>query len=165
MKTVTILLTRYSDMMGRFICRISRHQYSHASVSIDDKEEVFYSFNKKGFVIEKPKTYIPKLRRKGSICIRMQVPEDIHKKITEEIERFLNRREELKYSNLGVLLCLLHVPHKFENRYFCSQFVAEVLASAGAIELHKKETLYLPGQLVDGIESCFAPKQIVYNVI
>ena len=165
MKTVTILLTRYSDAFGTFICGISKNKYSHASISIDGKEEIFYSFNYKGFVVEKPKKYKPKLRRPGSICIRMQVPEETYQEIQNEIQLFLNKKETLKYSRLGVILCLLHIPYKFENKYFCSQFVAEILAKAGAIELQKKESLYLPGQLLDGIEGCFGPKQIIYNAI
>lgn len=64
-----------------------------------------------------------------------------------------------------MILCLLRVPHKFKNRYFCSQFVTEVLSQAGAIELKKKESLYLPGQLVDGFECLFGVKQLVYDII
>lgn len=60
MKTVTILLTKYSDLFGRFISGISKYGYSHASISIDEKEEIFYSFNVKGFAIEKPKKRTPK---------------------------------------------------------------------------------------------------------
>lgn len=60
MKTVTILLTKYSDFVGRFICKISKNKYSHASISIDEEEEIFYSFNIKGFAIEKPKKRMPK---------------------------------------------------------------------------------------------------------
>lgn len=48
---------------------------------------------------------------------------------------------------------------------FCSQFVAEVLSKSGAVKLKKKESLYLPGQLVDGMECLFSQKQIVYNAI
>lgn len=165
MKTVTILLTSYSDLFGRFISGISRNSYSHASISIDGDEEIFYSFNKKGFVIEKPKKRRPKTRRSGSVCIRMQVPEETYSAIREEIEQFLAQKELYTYSRLGVLLCLLHIPHKFKNSYFCSQFVAEILARAGAIELKKKESLYLPGQLVDGIECLFPGRQLVYNAI
>lgn len=165
MKTVTILLTRYSDLFGRFISGISRHAYSHASISIDEKEEIFYSFNMKGFVIEKPKKRTPKTRRPGSVCIRMQIPESTYALIEEEIKHFLEKKEQYTYSCLGVVLCLLHIPHKFKNQYFCSQFVAEVLARAGAIELRKKESLYLPGQLIDGMECLFGKKQLVYNAI
>lgn len=165
MKTVTILLTKYSDWFGRFICGISKYAYSHASISIDEEEEIFYSFNLKGFVIEKPKRKIPKTRRPGSVCIRMQVPEDTYAMIEREINQFLVKKEQYTYSQWGVVLCLLHIPHKFENRYFCSQFVAEILLRAGAIELKKKESLYLPGQLIDGIECLFSAKQIVYDII
>lgn len=55
MKTITILLTGYSDWFGRFIRVISRSGYSHASLSIDGTEEVFYSFNGKGVAVEEPK--------------------------------------------------------------------------------------------------------------
>lgn len=165
MKTVTILLTRYSDLFGRFIAGISRYGYSHASISIDEKEEIFYSFNMKGFVIEKPKQKNPKTRGAGSVCIRIQVPESTYALIEEEINQFLEKREQYTYSSLGVVLCLLHIPHKFKDQYFCSQFVAEILARAGAIELKKKESLYLPGQLIDGIECFFGTKQLVYNII
>ena len=165
MKTVTILPTKYSDLFGRFISGISKYGYSHASISIDEKEEIFYSFNIKGFAIEKPKKRTPKKRRPGSVCIRMQVPETTYAMIENEINRFMEKREQYTYSRWGVVLCLLHIPHKFENQYFCSQFVAEVLSRAGAIELKKKESLYLPGQLVDGFECLFGVKQLVYNII
>lgn len=165
MKTITILLTKYSDLFGRFICGISKNRYSHASISIDETEEIFYSFNTKGFVIEKPKKRMPKKRIPGSVCIRMQVPEETYELIAREIEGFLDKKEQYAYSRLGVVLCLLHIPYKFENKYFCSQFVAEILSRAGAIELKKKETLYLPGQLLDGFECLYSRKQIVYNAV
>lgn len=165
MKTITILLTKYSDFFGRFISRISKYGYSHASISIDAREEIFYSFNYKGFVIEKPKKRRPQKRREGSMCIRMQVPEETYLLIQEEMNSFISNKEIYKYTRFGVFLCLLHIPFKFENRYFCSQFVAEILAQAGAVKLKKKEMLYLPGNLVDEIECLFSPKEIIYDVI
>ncbi|MGN0205101.1 MAG: hypothetical protein ACI4BB_11195 [Coprococcus sp.] len=165
MKTVTILLTKYSGLFGSFIGGISRGGYSHASISIDGEEEIFYSFNMKGFVIEKPKKRMSKTRKPGSLCIRMQVPEATYALIEDEINKFLVGKEQYTYSRWGVVLCLLHIPHKFKNSYFCSQFVAEILSRAGAVELKKKESLYLPAQLMDEIECLFSQKQLVYNVI
>lgn len=98
MRTVTVLLTKYSDLFGRFICGINRNGYSHASISIDGTEEIFYSFNYKGFVIEKPKKYMPRKRMPGSVCIRMQVPEETYMLIEEEIHQFLAKKEQLIYS-------------------------------------------------------------------
>lgn len=95
MKTVTILLTRYSDLLGRFISVISKYHYSHASISIDEREDIFYSFNMKGFVVEKPKQRCPRKRAAGSICIRLQVPESTYQAIQAEINEFL--RENRKH--------------------------------------------------------------------
>ncbi|MDO4331281.1 MAG: hypothetical protein Q4C58_01180 [Eubacteriales bacterium] len=164
-KTVTILLTRYSTLFSRFICGISKNHYSHAAISIDGNEELFYSFNCKGFVVEKPKKRKPRTQRAGSICIRMQVPESTYALIKEELDYFLEHRERYAFSRLGVALCVLHIPHKFKNRYFCSQFVAEILARAGAVELEKKESLYMPGQLLDRMKSVYSEKQIIVDGI
>ena len=101
----------------------------------------------------------------GSMCIRMQVPESVHKKLETELERFVNNREMFSYSTLGVILCLLHIPHKFKNSYFCSQFVAEMLSSTGAAKLKKNESLYLPMHFVDRMECDHSAVQIVKNVI
>jgi inositol transport system substrate-binding protein len=165
MKTITILLTGYSDWFGRFIRITSRSGYSHASLSIDGTEETFYSFNGKGIVIEEPKKRRPRKRKEGSVCIRIRVPAEVCADIEKEIQKFLEKPEIYTYSRLGVILCLLRIPHKFENSYFCSQFVAEVLARSGAVRLKKKESLYLPNHLIDGIECLFSQKQIAYNVI
>ena len=165
MKRITILLTSYGDTFGKFICHVSKPPYSHASLSIDENEDIFYSFNYKGFVIEKPKKYRPKKRLPENVCIRMQVPENIYRLIEAEIDRFTAHKGQLMYARLGVLLCLLHIPHQFKNRYFCSQFVAEILERTGAITLQKKGSLYLPGQLLDGFDCLFSAKELVYNVI
>jgi hypothetical protein len=44
-----------TDAFGKFVSWYSHGGYTHASISIDEDEEIFYSFNYKGFVIEKPK--------------------------------------------------------------------------------------------------------------
>lgn len=69
------------------------------------------------------------------------------------------------YSLFGTLLCFLHIPHKFHDKYFCSQFVAELLEKAGAVELRKEVSLYLPSQLLYGWQSIFAKEKIVFNAI
>ncbi len=87
MKTVTILLTKYSDSLGRFISKISKNGeagYSHTSICLDENDETFYSFNTKGFAIEKPKERTPRLRMLGSLAIRFKVPDHIHLKKQEQ---------------------------------------------------------------------------------
>jgi hypothetical protein len=46
---------RVADVFGKFVSWYSHGGYTHASISIDEDEEIFYSFNYKGFVVEKLK--------------------------------------------------------------------------------------------------------------
>jgi hypothetical protein len=89
MKTVTILLTKFTDVFGKFVSWYSHGGYTHASISIDEDEEIFYSFNYKGFVIEKPKKRTPKKRKPENVIIRMQIPDEVYRLIKEEIDSFL----------------------------------------------------------------------------
>jgi hypothetical protein len=144
MKTVTISLTKYSDFLGRLIRGIDGSGYSHASISIDGKEEIFYSFNYKGFAIEKPKKYWPKKKAPGTLHIRIQVRQREFERLKKEIDYFIAHRKDYKFSNWGIVLCVLGIPHKFDQYYFCSQFVAEVLKRSGVVKLNKPSSVYLP---------------------
>ncbi len=162
MHTVTVLLTKYSDITGKIVSVFTRSYYTHASISIDEKEEIFYSFNYKGFAIEKPKKYFPTTRCPGSVCMRIQVTDESYEKIRCEINYFLQKKDQLSYSCIGVLFCLLHIPIKFQNKYFCSQFVAELLQDALTYEYKKPASLYLPEQLLDMVRDMTFQKQILY---
>lgn len=164
-KTVTILLTKYTDLFSRFISIISKNGYSHASISVDGDEEIFYSFSYKGFVVEKPKTKKSKRRTRESICIRMQVSEKAYSIIREEIKGFLMNQSKFGYAKIGIILCMLHIPYKFKNKYFCSQFVAEILSRVEEVTLRKKESLYLPNHFLSETECVFPNKQLIHNVI
>lgn len=164
MKTITILLTKYSDFFGRIARGIRDKGYSHASISIDG-EETFYSFNYRGFAIEKPKER--KLRRQvpGSLCIRMEVPDENYEIMKKEIDKFIEEKEKYKFARLGLALCFMGIPNKFKDKFFCSQFVAELLAHGGAVKLKKRTSLYMPTHFINGIECMFSGKQLVYNAI
>lgn len=164
-RTVDILLTKYTDLFSRLISLISKNGYSHASISIDEKMETFYSFSYKGFVIEQPRTKKTRKRTKESICIRMEVSEKTYSAIKDEIDYFRINQSKFSYSKMGIVLCMLHIPYKFKNKYFCSQFVAEVLSQADTIILKKKESLYLPNHFLDEMECVFPNKQLLYNMV
>src|SRR5699024_12713430 len=58
----------------------------------------------------------------------------------KEIEHFLEKRKSYHYALLGAFCCSIHIPVKFKNGYFCSQFVAEILERAGVAALKKKKS-------------------------
>ncbi len=165
MRSVTVLLTRYTDLMSRCVCILTRGVYSHASISIDEAEEEYYSFNFKGFVREFPKKKVSSKRSNESVILRFQIPDSSYRIIEDEIAYFQSNRERFSYSRIGVMLCFVHIPHKFSNKYFCSQFIAEVLNKASMVDLKKKESLYFPSQLLEPLKTSKLLTQIEYNAI
>lgn len=143
MKKVTILLTKYSDWVSQLVYCLCGHGYTHASLGLGDEPDTYYSFNYRGFCTETTEKH----RRRGvtvSQSYELSVSDDAYERIQARIEEFRRRKSELHYSRLGVVFCVLHIPFKRKNHYFCSQFVAETLQCADVLPQKKRASLYLP---------------------
>lgn len=163
MRTITILLTKYSDWTSTLFYYICGKGYTHASLSLDD-ESTYYSFNFKGFCIETP----AKHRRKGvkkSLSYQMEVTDVAYQKMQSMIMDFLDRQNEFSYTRLGVFFCMLRIPFHWKQHYFCSQFVAEILSEAGAIPLRKAPALYLPNDFQHELEESMQLSRMELNPI
>jgi hypothetical protein len=157
-KTISILLTVYSDPMSRLIQRITASKYSHAAIGMENNRFFTFGFKKGtkvGFRTEKPWLFA-KFKQKSEACVlyKLEVSEETYAKIETRLQEFRNNRKEYTYSFLGALLCFLRIPHNFKKQYFCSRFVAELLSESGALELSKSPSLYQPDDFTK--ESQFA---------
>lgn len=142
---VSILFSRYHSTFSNLIYWISGRGFTHASIALDEENEFYYSFNMKGFRRECPKHH--KNKDSKDICYHLEISEKNFQQIKMELEEFKRKEKEIGYCRIGVFLCFLHISHKFKNRYFCSQFVAEMLGLVDGISLKKDATLYMPNQL------------------
>ncbi len=152
-KTITVLLTKCRGIGSKIMCFLTRSKFSHACISLDNENKEFYSFNYNGLGVEHHK-------RRDGLCIQMRVPETVYFQIHEKIKSFFIEQYKYTYSYFGVILCLLHIPHKFKRHYFCSQFVAELLSYAGIGKLRKQASLYLPMDLINEVDYS---NQVVYR--
>lgn len=146
MRTITVLLTKYSDWISNLVYYISGHGYTHASLSLGEDENTYYSFNYRGFCVET----LDKHRYRGvkkSLSYQLRVSDETYEKMRERIEQFKIHKEDFQYTRIGLLFCVLRIPFRWEKHYFCSQFVAEILSGSGGIELKSKPQLYLPNNL------------------
>ena len=149
-KSIFVLLTAQSDPFSRLIRLFTWGRYTHASIGIDEHLNHFFSFvTKSGFYLERP-TKSKKAKKMARQCAlyRLDVTEEIYEKIKDMIERFQLHEKQYRYSYIGVLLCILRIPHRSKNSYFCSQFVSELLISSGAAQLKKKPSVYLPDDFI-----------------
>lgn len=153
MKTVSILFTQQHDWFSKFLVKIFGHRYSHVSLSLEEDRSEFYSFNIRGFVRET----FEKFRRhniRNSTLYEIEVTDDAYESMRKKILTFKTRCTEMKYSFLGIALCLFQIPLHFNKMYFCSEFVAEILSDSHAIPLHKQSALYLPDHLRTELDYC-----------
>lgn len=161
-RKISVLLTRHKSVFSNFIYYISGRGYTHASIALDDRDDVYYSFNVRGFVRERPKRWGNKEK---SICYRFKISEEEFFRIENRIQLLEENKEQMKYSRLGLLLCIFGIPYKVRNRYFCSQFVAELLTLVETIRLKKEPSLYFPNQFVKELEQQIGLYEISLNPI
>lgn len=139
---VSILLTELNDGFSIVFKTLCNNIYTHSSIGIDDYPGQFFSFNmKRGFCIE---TLAKKKKDAACMLYRIEVSEESYQYVKAYIETLIVDSSMYKYSYVGILLCLLHIPHHIQNQYFCSQFVAELLRDSGAMVPRKKPSVYLP---------------------
>lgn len=152
MREISILLTKYSDWSSNVVYMLCGKGYTHASIALEENEDIYYSFNYRGFAIET----INKHRKRGvkkSRCFRFEVPDQSYESIRQRIHEMEQESQSYKYTRLGVLCCILHIPFHASRRYFCSQFVAELLENSGAVQLTRPSNLFLPNHFISLLEN------------
>lgn len=157
--TITILLTQYPTKMASVLRLLTAFPYTHASIGLSEDRNTFYSFVKKGFIVEKV-TRFHKPDRAPFPCAlyELPVPAAVYQRIKEELKTFEARRAELRYTHRSMLLSLLlYIPYVRQDRYFCSHFVAEILQRGRWLHRGKDSVLYLPRDftLLPGIRPVF----------
>ncbi len=161
--TISILLTKYGDIISRIIYYFTGRGYTHAAIGIDDEEDTYYSFTIKGFRKEHPKRHSDII--KDSICYELDVTQEEHENVISQINEFQKERFSWKYDSLGLILCILHIPHKRKKRYICTQFVAELLQNAKIMKLSKNPSLYFPNRLGQELKNLLKVRKVVHNPI
>lgn len=110
-KVISVLLTRYDSIFSSFIYWTTGRAYTHASLSLDEADEEFYSFNFKGFCKECPRKHKGRIRK--STCYRLEISQVCYKRIKDRIDVIERKKGEWSYSRLGVFFCLVHIRTKF----------------------------------------------------
>ena len=79
--TLSVLFVNYEDFWSKVVYYVLGKGYGHASIGVDQDEEVYYSFNFKGFRREKPRKHEAIVSK--SICYKLSVTK-------EEFEIWMN---------------------------------------------------------------------------
>lgn len=143
-KTVYILLTRSGTYFSRLIHLATAEDYTHASIGLDGPYGRFYSFARRyerfalpaGLVEEQVERGLMGKMQDSPCCLyAITVPVNVYNRLRQRLDTMMKQRELYHYNLLGVILCLFHLHLVRRRHYFCSQFVAELLQSCGAMEM------------------------------
>lgn len=153
-REIYILLTYSGTVLSKLIKVFTKEPYSHVSVSLDRELEELYSFGRKvpsnplfaGFVQEDVinGTYA-RFPKTQCALYSIEISEKNYKKLLFELEKFKKEKNKYKYNLMGLLIFLFKKPIDREYRYFCSQFVSEVLNNSGVKIIEKPSALTAPG--------------------
>lgn len=152
-KQVYILLSRTETVPARVIRKLKGDGYSHVSLAIEPSTNKFYSFARRkinnpliaGFVLEDLHSGVfgnyPNCK---SALYSLEVTEEAYQSISTTINHFINNYARSKYSFIGMFALAFGIKIKLKNKFTCSQFVANTLNNAGAIDFPKDPCLMLP---------------------
>ena len=155
-KHIYLVFTRTGTWLSRMICIFSNLKYPHAAISFDDRFTNMYSFGRLnpdnpfpgGFVVENLRDGVyRKFPDSECLIYKIEVSEEQHRSIREQIEEFLKEKEKYRYNFLGLFGVITNRPVKRKDRYFCSQFVAHILMNAGVFHSDKAPELVRPDDL------------------
>jgi len=134
-KKIYIILTQTYTIIARIISIISKNKYSHVSIGFDEECNVMYSFgrkyNKIAFIGVFKKENINKglfIKNKNSLMAlyELNISTYQYKEIQKKIEEIKNNNKG--YNILGLLLAIIKIKLN-RDKYYCSEFVSEILSS------------------------------------
>lgn len=153
MYNVYILLTCTGTIFSRLIKFFTRRTYTHASIALDANCDQLYSFARRQVFPPFPAGFIKESTNEGIFAIksnckcamyRLEVDEYSYKRIVDQLS-FMYRYEDIfQYNYLGAISYFFHIPHQSDQKYFCSEFVAEILETNDALKLPKPASLFHP---------------------
>lgn len=149
---IYILLIRSETWLSRLIHVTTAADYTHVSISLDGPTGPFYSFGRKNpehslpaGLVQEPMRWNMKHRYSAPCCLySLNVSDESYMKLRRRVNQMYAQRDLYNYNILGLLGAFFNFPLKRRYHYFCSQFVANILAESGALEFDKSPDLLRP---------------------
>lgn len=139
-KSVYVLLTDTGTIFTKMIKWFTDAPYNHVSIVFDEELEEIYSFGRKypknplkaGFI--KEDIYFGTYRyfyNTRCLLLKIEVSSKQYDRIRNVISNFNNNKDIYSYNLLGLIGVAIGYPINQKNKFFCSQFVAEVFNKSG----------------------------------
>lgn len=131
-----IVISQTGTILSKILKLITGAQYNHASLALCEDLNTMYSFGRKyaynpflaGFVTESASYGTFKRFHNTEVkVISIEIPKEKYNNIENTIVNMLNDKKHFRYNYWGLWLAGLKISFKSQNRYYCSEFVKEIL--------------------------------------
>lgn len=139
-RQIYIVLSQTGTVLSRILKLFTGAEYNHASVSLSLDLQQMYSFGRRypynpfcgGFIKESPDGGVFKrFDKTRAVVIAVDIDEQKYVELCEFIRQMYLTRKKYHYNYLGVCLAAFHITYKKQNRYYCSEFVRDILLKGG----------------------------------
>lgn len=153
MNTIYILLTRSGTLLSNLVYLFTGDPFTHASISFDPTLQPLYSSARKNGETMFPagpcreyfhRGFYQKHRQIPCALYALDVSQEQYDRAKREVGRIISRSDDYHFNILGLALCRLNIPLRRKNKFFCSQFVAEILQRSNSLALPKVPSLMRP---------------------
>lgn len=178
---IYIVISQTGTILSRILKRITGAEYNHVSLSLSENLQTLYSFGRKyprnpflgGFVTESPNYGTFKYFSNTKVLVlALPIENEKYEAISEFINYMVDNRKKYKYNYFGLWFAAVNLCLKFNNRYYCSEFVRDVLRKFEIEGSEKMADIVQPIHFLDlpntteyycGKLSKFADKNYVYT--
>lgn len=138
-RSVYVLLTDTGTLFTKMIKWFTHAPYNHASIVLDKKLNEIYSFGRKyprnplaaGFIEDIYYGTYRYFSNTRCLLLKINVSSKEYIRIRNVIQGFNQNKDLYSYNLLGLFGVAVHHPVYQRNKYFCSQFVADVFETSG----------------------------------
>ncbi len=157
-KYIYIMLSNTYSWTTRAIGLYTRARYNHVSLALDEHLLEMYSFGRRYPHWALPGGFVQEMQKEGTFALfrrticaiyRLEVTESQYLAIREIIAEFKKEQDSYRFNLLGFAGLAAGQPIERRYAFFCSQFVATVLARAGIELVDKPPGLVKPSDFAE----------------
>ena len=175
-ENIYIIQTYSQTIPSKIVKLVTRYKYSHIGICLNKNCDITYSFGrtkthnflKGGFVVEhKDGEFYKKFNKTLCRIYELKIDEEKYEQIKEHLHYMKLNKNIYKYDFLGAILRTFYIPVRFNNRYVCSQFVAEVLEKFNIYKFDKDLKFIKPKDfdIIDNIKEIYIGEYLAYHSI
>ena len=153
MYSIYILLTRSGTFLSNLLYLATGDAFTHASISFTPTLQPLFSSARKNGETMFPagpcreyfhRGFYHKNRSIPCALYQISVTREQYEQALLEVNRIVSHSDAYQFNILGLLLSRLNIPLTRKKKFFCSQFVAEILRRSDALPLPKSPSLMRP---------------------